>query len=739
MTPSIPTLPMSGSQLKATLDDFRDAIVICHDSLDDMIADTALVDGDVVNTPAGQFMIVAPATLTANGSTVIELTGTSRQAVLAPREPLPDAASIRADTRNSAYLPEGVKLATHSGQSYRVAASTETDPHLFNAGGAGLYLVDRESDLEAMGAVSQADPTGRHLSAPALVSTMESRRLGGVTLRDLLGRNYSPTNDAAATLSGFLAELAPAGIAIRDPDNMGVLCTEPIRPQSGMKLLLGPETTLVRGFSAPSSDTTGLISRADWGVNTDDALIEGGHLTTASPAQIGRMISLYGDRWTIRNTRITEYYGSQGMVFGGDDVRLENVVATTSDASYGTGAFRMVGGRGFRGIGLHGESGDDVFQFVPITGSTNARYNQSISDSYYIGCHGHSRSARLLVAVVAGPQNEDAMTCTLRNLGWIGCSGSGGNRVLNIENTEGTGAVDRQIDNVVISQCSLDGSQQDASTSQDVMVLGDFAGAIGSVSFRDVTVHGTSRSDGMTLQSESAEILLDNCSVSGVTTAVSISAPMRVTIRDGRYTSTADGGGAAGGHVIDVRAVAAATQLVLEGQPRITGIASNRSAIRLSASSAELIAGQFTAEKAVGATDTTGISHAPGARAAINEILGTIDSTATGGGTVRLVYRTGVGAWLEIVAGQATLTHAEHRLDSEGLVGSDTLETVVFPDWAGDGQLFTLRPRNGSRPITLSNGSGNIRCHGDRVLAGPDAVFIGMKTGNSLIEVSFHS
>lgn len=594
-----------------------------------------------------------------------------------------------------------------------------------------------DMDLAQFGITSVPDPDGREAYASNVVTSLQQRRINGVTLRDLLGENYTPSHDASVALSGFLAELAPEGIAITDPHGTEVLLEAPWRPQSGMRLLFSPHTTIKKGWSGASSDTDALMAAASAATDVDDFLIDGGIWKAASASQTGRIFTLYGDRWEIRNARIIENYSSQALVFGGDDIRLNNIYAKSGNYIAGTGSFRMIYGRGMRAFGLYGECGDDVFQFVPSTSSTNPRFNQSISDSYYIGCHGISHDARLLVAAIAGPQDENLMTATIRRVGWIGCSGKGGQRTVVVECTEGDGTVQRQVDEVLVSGCMIDGSAQGQEQDQDGLVIGSFAGAIGRVTFRDSQIFGTKRRFGLSLASEGASILLDNCVIEGEQSALEVRSPCAITLRDGRLAVKNNGGGNTANHAIVDTVAAGDWTLTCETRPRIEGVATGKAGIRLNSASAKLRADDLAIYKASGATGTTGINYVAGARVHFNAVRGDVATEQSGSGELTRPARDGSGNPLTIASGSITLAAPLHRVETESSAASDDLDTVVFPSWAREGDLFRLMPFNDTRTVVVKHGTGNIRCGADITLDNLNDIFVGMKSGSNLIRVGF--
>lgn len=540
------------------------------------------------------------------------------------------------------------------GFRYQVVESDAVDQHLTTAGGVKVYRVDDETDATAIGATDAADPSGREVFAPALVTSMQDRKLNGVSIRDLLGRSYTDSNDGAAALSGFFEELAPAGIAVTDDRNLSVLCEEPLVLQDNLHLKLGYATTFSRGFTG-AGETAALLAHSDWSVDVDGVVIEGGLFTTVNSSQTGRILALYGNDWQIRNARFTEFYGGQALLFGGDNIRMDNVRATTTSTTAGTGAFRMLGGRGFRGTGLYAEAGDDLFQFVPSAASANARFDQSIEDSYYIGCTGVSTAARVLVAAIAATVEDDDMTCTIRRCGWIACGGRGTERSVVIENTDGDGTVPRQIDDIVIDQCYIDGQDEDTAQVQSVLINGDFDKAIGKVTIRSGSVFNTPREHGVDLQSPGAELVLEDAHIEGEGAAVNVQSDDNIVrINGGRFLTVDNGGTATANWVVDVASAAANCEVILTGHPVFEEIASSKAAVRLGSSTAICrVYGPITANKASGATSTIGISHASGARVKLAEVEGDVDSVQSGAGLVSIF-----DLWRVSATNLADATHA---------------------------------------------------------------------------------
>lgn len=96
----------------------------------------------------------------------------------------------------------------------------------------------------------------------------------------------------------------------------------------------------------------------------------------------------------------------------------------------------------------------------------------------------------------------------------------------------------------------------------------------------------------------------------------------------------------------------------------------------------------------------------------------------------------GEGPDLYIASGAVTLTHAWHRIDTEGAASTDTLTDVNLPDWARDGQIFVLQIANNARTVTLEMGTGNLVGPGDVELTTTGNSWIGVRNGGSLLYVA---
>ncbi|MFW2541587.1 glycosyl hydrolase family 28-related protein [Primorskyibacter sp. 2E107] len=154
MAVAIPSLPMTGSSLKTSLDLLRQSVPFKVGSVAELQGLNHLVPGDRCLLPQGAFEIVSGLGLPAS-ETVIDIANGDLQAVLAAGEPLANVDAVLADTRSAAFFESGLCLCTHAeGFVYDVANASATDQHVQTAGGVKLYVRPGESgfNVRAFGA-----------------------------------------------------------------------------------------------------------------------------------------------------------------------------------------------------------------------------------------------------------------------------------------------------------------------------------------------------------------------------------------------------------------------------------------------------------------------------------------------------------------------------------------------------------------------------------------------------------
>jgi hypothetical protein len=250
---------------------------------------------------------------------------------------------------------------------------------------------------------------------------------------------------------------------------------------SGADIEIADDAILVKDFAAGTSSMASWVRNRDFGVKADRIRISGhGKLEAASVAATGNLLCLFGDEMELRDFSVTRYSGGKAITIAGDRTRLYNLKVSGSPAKSGTGGIRYVGGNNFRCFGAQVESGDDCLQLVPSGARSDPLFDQSISDAFYIGCTGHSSTARPLVAALqagadAAP-GEVFMGASISNSGWTACGGSGVAAALAIQNYSSSGA----ISNIAITDCVIDMSSSRARGGE-ISIRASTAGLVANV------------------------------------------------------------------------------------------------------------------------------------------------------------------------------------------------------------------------------------------------------------------
>ena len=178
-----------------------------------------------------------------------------------------------------------------------------------------LYIRADDTSADAVGAPDGANPSGRAaIAAVPLVTSLQQRRLYGVTLRDLVGRSYNPVNEAADEINRFARELVPEGITLRDDHNLTISCETALVAYKGLRMSLGPGTQM-RKVSAGS---TRLMQRDKTRDLRDTSATlagtAGGSLVVTSAALAGAASPpVVGDKLLIRHCSDAKYY-LQGVI-----------------------------------------------------------------------------------------------------------------------------------------------------------------------------------------------------------------------------------------------------------------------------------------------------------------------------------------------------------------------------------------------------------------------------------------
>ncbi|MDO6586981.1 glycosyl hydrolase family 28-related protein [Salipiger sp. 1_MG-2023] len=179
----IPSLPMTGSRLKTTLEEIRQRMPIKLASTSEMSALSGFVDGDRCLTPQGVYEIFSGVSA-APSATVVSMTQDGMLAMLAADCPVPDVDTLMSDTRPPEFFTAGMRLMTQAETYvYRVAASDASDHHVTTAGGAKLYVEPgpRGFDVRAFGAQGDSvtdDSAAIRTAFRAAVSSKQAPTIG---------------------------------------------------------------------------------------------------------------------------------------------------------------------------------------------------------------------------------------------------------------------------------------------------------------------------------------------------------------------------------------------------------------------------------------------------------------------------------------------------------------------------------------------------------------------------------
>lgn len=270
---------------------------------------------------------------------------------------------------------------------------------------------------------------------------------------------------------------------------------------SSQRLHLMEGATLVKDSTAAGTGwgtafiTHGTAVRT---VKLNDLQISGpGRITTAT-GDSGTMVSLYGDRQHHTDYTIDGYENGLAWLLAGDQIRCSNLTLLGARTAFNpntglvdylsSGGMRYVGGADFVASDCHIVSGDDALQAVPLQATFNHPFvNQSIDGVRYVNCTGRSLEARFMVVAISDKTVGGGMTCSVKDVKFIGCRGYGGGRGLAVRNEAPSTGV---IDGVTFLDCLLD--QTNAvlgGVPQDMWVQREAnTGAVRNITFDGLTV-----------------------------------------------------------------------------------------------------------------------------------------------------------------------------------------------------------------------------------------------------------
>jgi len=272
---------------------------------------------------------------------------------------------------------------------------------------------------------------------------------------------------------------------------------------SNQRLHLMEGAVLVKDFTGTTGSgwgtffiTHGTAART---VKLNDLQISGPGKLTTSAGNSGGMISLWGDRQRHSDYTIDEWRDSLAWLIGGDTIRMRNVRSLTPGTFYNpntgltdylsAGGLRFAAGRDFVCSDSHIVAGDDCLQAVPLQATFAHPFkNQDIDGARYIGCTGRSMAARFMAVVISDKTpSTPGMTCSVKDVRFIGCRGFGGSRGVAVRNeTPSTGL----IDGVTFIDSLIDQSLATLGTATADMYVQrqDATGAVRNIIFEGMTV-----------------------------------------------------------------------------------------------------------------------------------------------------------------------------------------------------------------------------------------------------------
>lgn len=316
----IPTLPMTGSRLKTSLEEIRQRIPLRLSGVDELTSLGHFVEGDRCITPEGSYEVVSGLGATP-GSTVIDMTQNGFQALLSPDSPVVDAMAVLADTRPSAFLSEGCCLTTEQdGHAYRVAAPGASNHHLTTAGGVKLYALpsQRSFDPRAFGAVADGTTDDTAAMAGALAAAQEASSEARTML--LSGGSYGFSEPLRVTASDLV---------IRFERSARLL---PLAKETGIRVEgSAPSSwTMLAADAAEGSTTITLPAAPGWAIGSwveirSDRLLPGNNTEGGLCCVIGRITKVNGATITLDRPMPYDFTTAENASAGQPQM-IQNVV-----------------------------------------------------------------------------------------------------------------------------------------------------------------------------------------------------------------------------------------------------------------------------------------------------------------------------------------------------------------------------------------------------------------------------
>lgn len=311
-----------------------------------------------------------------------------------------------------------------------------------------------------------------------------------------------------------------------------------------LRVVCSPRAKFIKNFR--STGNQGFISQGSMAsapTKLTNVRWDGGMFTVPDTSVItysGNIFALYGDDIVIDSIVIDGFGGTGGgraFSLAGDRITLVNPVARNPNTGTGNGGVRFLAGDNFRCFGGYIESGDDALQFVPgirknYHATTNPFQDQDITNSFYIGTVGRSYSARLLVAAVGNQTSEVGAlgfpTCqaSIKDSGWVACSGRAGARAALVQNTDSSGV----IRGLIIDDCLLGGAIDSSLTGAIYVNAEQEGGGIENLKIDGPVITDSSR----------VSLYVDGRNLRGGLPAINAQNVRNVTVQGGRLEAPND-------------------------------------------------------------------------------------------------------------------------------------------------------------------------------------------------------
>ncbi|MGB5951813.1 MAG: hypothetical protein WBG57_04760 [Ornithinimicrobium sp.] len=225
-----------------------------------------------------------------------------------------------------------------------------------------------------------------------------------------------------------------------------VVCKQPLKVSSGLRMRLSRGTVLMKDFSNAGGTRGSLIRNRDFRQKVSDVEITGpGTLRARDHDSRGNILGIWGDRVRLSGWSINCFSGGRAVLIAGDHWRVSGLTIAGSPAESGNGGIRILAGRDNRVSDCDVTAGDDAFQFVPAASPADPVFDQSIRDCSFVNCRGVSTNARLMVAALIRPgsrSDEPVLTASITDCAFVNIRGTSSQvGALSVLNSSSSGSI----------------------------------------------------------------------------------------------------------------------------------------------------------------------------------------------------------------------------------------------------------------------------------------------------------